>query len=112
MKPQFVNTPPEVKEQVEEAIKAEERKEKRKLKAKEEPPKPMEWWIHQILFYGMMAYIIIISIMPLLRAIKYYATNNANIQFTKNHPNMTDAMRVYYEAKVKTIETDMIDAFK
>ena len=76
------------------------------------PPKPMEWWVKRILFWGMFAYIVIISITPVFRAIKYSMANNENIQFSKEKPELITAMREYREARIKEVDTKIVEAFK
>lgn len=75
------------------------------------PPKPMEWWVKRILFWGMFSYIVIISIIPVFRAIKYSMGNSANIQFSKEKPELITAMREYREARIKEVDTKIISAF-
>lgn len=116
-KPRFINTPPEkAKEEHIEELKVEKEIEKQEeIKEKIEevihPPKPFEWWFKRILFWGMILFILADKTIPVVRDIKYAVTNNANIQFTKNHPDMTQAMREYYEKLVKEDERDIIGAF-
>lgn len=75
------------------------------------PPKPMEWWVKRILFWGMFSYIVIISITPVFRAIKYSMANNENIQFSKEKPELITGLREYREKQIKEIDEKILSAF-
>ena len=76
------------------------------------PPKPMEWWIKRVLFWGMAGYIFIISITPIFRAIKYSMSSNAEITFVKENTELVKGMRIYRENRIKEVDQKITDAFK
>jgi len=75
-------------------------------------PKPMEWWVKRVLFWGMAGYIFIISVTPIFRAIKYSMGNNAEINFVKENTELVKGMRIYRENRIKEVDEKITDAFK
>ena len=115
---EFTNTPPEVAEKEKEAEKIAEKEAEIQpvIKAEIEeviaPPKPMEWWVKRVLFWGMAGYIFIISVTPIFRAIKYSMGNNAEITFVKENTELVKGMRIYRENRIKEVDQKIISAFK
>ena len=83
---------------------------KREIQEVEDPPKPLEWWIQQVVFWGMALYIVIISVSPTFRAIKYF--NNKEIQFAKDHPDLVKAMETYRTNRIGEVDAKIVEAFK
>jgi hypothetical protein len=115
-KPQFHNTPPEQNEEAKVEIeKAEEYHEKQVEKQneiKEQLPNKMEW-IQTAIFWGMVAYIAITSILiPLARDVKYKALNREEVQFTQEKPELVKAMKAYRDARIKETDEKILEAFQ
>ena len=114
----FINTPPEVAEKEKEAEKIAEKEAEIQpvIKAEIEeviaPPKPIEWWVKRVLFWGMAGYIFIISVTPIFRAIKYSMGSNAEINFVKENTELVKGMRIYRESRIKEVDTRILEAFK
>ena len=115
---EFINTPPEVAEKEREADKIAQKEAEIQPVIKEQieeviaPPKPIEWWVKRVLFWGMAGYIFIISVTPIFRAIKYSMGSNDNIQFSKEKPELITAMREYRNARIGEVDQKILEAFK
>jgi len=115
---EFTNTPPEVAEKEKIADKIAEKEAEIQPVIKEQieeviaPPKPIEWWVKRVLFWGMAGYIFIISVTPIFRAIKYSMGNNAEITFVKENTELVKGMRIYRESRIKEVDTRILEAFK
>ena len=115
---EFINTPPEVAEKERETDKIAEKEAeiqpviKAEIEEVIKPPKPMEWWVKRVLFWGMAGYIFIISVTPIFRAIKYSMGNNEEITFVKENTELVKGMRIYRENRIKEVDQKITDAFK
>jgi len=115
---EFTNTPPEVAEKEKIADKIAEKEAEIQPVIKEQieeviaPPKPIEWWVKRMLFWGMAGYIFIISVTPIFRAIKYSMGNNEEITFVKENTELVKGMRIYRENRIKEVDQKITDAFK
>lgn len=88
---------PVIKEEIEEVV---------------NPPKPMEWWVKRILFWSMVAIIIIQNTIPTLKNIKYATTNDKEIQFTREKTELVKALREYREGQIKEVDERIKTAFQ
>ena len=115
---EFINTPPEVEKKEHEAEKLQEKQEevqpivKEMIAEVEHPSKPMEWWIKRIVFWVLAGIVVTQNTLPILRAIKYTMTANAEITFVKENTDMVKALREYREGQIKEIDTRIISAFQ
>jgi hypothetical protein len=109
----FIGNPEEQHEEAKKEIQKVERAEKRKEKKVLETPQP-KWveTVYSIVFVLLAIYFLLDRTIPILKDMKDATINKAEIQFTKDNPEMVKAMRVYLEKKVAEDKASIVDAFQ
>lgn len=84
---------------------------KREIAEVESPPKPLEWWIKRIAFWGLLAFIVFDKTVPAFRWFKYNLQSSKEIEFMKQHPEYAKITVDLYNLAHGKADADLKDKF-